>query len=83
MYTNIESRHSNIKKTFEGKLEIEIRVIINYNFDLKKRVYASPSRRDLKSKGTEETITYPNIYFMIDDFEDVSFLFYNSIENDC
>jgi hypothetical protein len=35
-----------------------------------KRVYASPSKRDLQSKGTEETITYPNIYFTIDDFDD-------------
>jgi hypothetical protein len=24
----------------------------------------------LQSKGTEETITYPNIYFTIDDFDD-------------
>lgn len=35
-----------------------------------KRVYASPSKRDLESKGTEEVITYPNIYFMIDDFDE-------------
>lgn len=34
-----------------------------------KRVYASPSKRDLASKGTEETMTYPNIYFIIDDFD--------------
>ena len=33
-------------------------------------MYASPSKRDLKSKGEEEVITYPNIYFMIDDFDD-------------
>lgn len=34
-----------------------------------KRVFASPSKRDLQSKGTEEEITYPNIYFTIDDFD--------------
>lgn len=35
-----------------------------------KRVFASPSKRDLSSKGTEETMTYPNIYFTIDDFDE-------------
>lgn len=35
-----------------------------------KRVYASPSKRDLASKGTEETLTYPNLYFIIDDFDE-------------
>jgi hypothetical protein len=38
------------------------------------KVYASPSRRDLSSKGSEEVITYPNIYFTIDDFDDVCVL---------
>ena len=36
-----------------------------------KRVFASPSKRDLSSKGTEEIMTYPNIYFTVDDFDDV------------
>ncbi|RNA28579.1 hypothetical protein BpHYR1_027479 [Brachionus plicatilis] len=35
-----------------------------------KRVYASPSKRDLQSKGEEELITYPNLYFMVDDFDE-------------
>jgi len=34
------------------------------------RVYASPSRRSMDNKGTEEEITYPNIFFMIDNFEE-------------
>jgi hypothetical protein len=42
-------------------------------------VYASPSRRDMESKGTEEKITYPNIYFTVDNFEDVSTLCHQSI----
>ncbi|CAF0852029.1 unnamed protein product [Rotaria sordida] len=37
---------------------------------LSTKVYASPSRRDMESKGTEEKITYPNIYFTVDNFED-------------
>ncbi len=37
-------------------------------------MYASPSRRDMESKGTEEKITYPNIYFTVDNFEDVRFI---------
>lgn len=37
---------------------------------LSTKVYASPSRRDMDSKGTEEKITYPNIYFTVDNFED-------------
>ncbi|XP_074660106.1 uncharacterized protein KIAA0930 homolog [Tubulanus polymorphus] len=35
------------------------------------RVYASPSKRQMDGKGTEEEITYPNIFFTIDNFEDV------------
>ncbi|VDK45805.1 unnamed protein product [Anisakis simplex] len=33
------------------------------------RVYPSPSRRRMDSKGECEEITYPKIYFAIDDFE--------------
>uniref|UniRef100_A0A914XRD3 Uncharacterized protein n=1 Tax=Plectus sambesii TaxID=2011161 RepID=A0A914XRD3_9BILA len=35
------------------------------------RVYPSPSRRRMDSKGEGEEIAYPNIYFAIDDFENV------------
>ncbi|XP_064634809.1 uncharacterized protein KIAA0930 homolog isoform X2 [Lineus longissimus] len=35
------------------------------------RVYASPSRRQMDSKGTEEEITYPNIFFTVDNFEEI------------
>jgi len=34
------------------------------------RVYASPSHRDMTNKGTEERLTYPHIYFTVDNFED-------------
>lgn len=46
-----------------------------------KRVYASPSKRDLKSKGEEEMITYPNIYFTVDDFDEVINQFKLKIKN--
>lgn len=36
------------------------------------RVYPSPSRRRMDAKGECEEITYPKIYFAIDDFEQVS-----------
>ena len=42
------------------------------NLYLLQRVYASPSRRSMDSKGTKEEITYPNIFFMVDNFEEVS-----------
>ncbi|CAJ0578612.1 unnamed protein product, partial [Mesorhabditis spiculigera] len=35
------------------------------------KVYPSPSRRRMDSKGEGEEITYPKIYFAIDGFEDV------------
>lgn len=41
----------------------------SYDFNRLKRVYASPSKRELSSKGTEEIITYPFIYFIIDYFD--------------
>ncbi|CAO1303380.1 unnamed protein product [Diamesa tonsa] len=35
------------------------------------RVYASPSRRKMDSKGDSEEITYPHICFMVDNFDEV------------
>ncbi|KAH3752598.1 uncharacterized protein KIAA0930 homolog isoform X2 [Dreissena polymorpha] len=34
------------------------------------RVYASPSKRRMDSKGTQEEICYPNIFFTVDNFEE-------------
>ncbi|XP_052235780.1 uncharacterized protein KIAA0930 homolog isoform X3 [Dreissena polymorpha] len=36
------------------------------------RVYASPSKRRMDSKGTQEEICYPNIFFTVDNFEEAS-----------
>ncbi|OQV21660.1 KIAA0930-like protein [Hypsibius exemplaris] len=35
------------------------------------RVFASPSRRRMDSKGEAEEICYPNLFFSIDDFEEI------------
>ncbi|MCP9265450.1 hypothetical protein DINM_020754 [Dirofilaria immitis] len=41
------------------------------NLILQQRVYPSPSKRRMDSKGECEEITYPKIYFAIDDFEEI------------
>lgn len=35
------------------------------------RVYASPSRRKMDTKGDGEEMTYPHICFMVDNFDEV------------
>uniref|UniRef100_T1JHT7 Uncharacterized protein n=1 Tax=Strigamia maritima TaxID=126957 RepID=T1JHT7_STRMM len=40
-------------------------------FSLKKKVYACPSRRQMDSKGETEEYTYPNIFFMVDNFDEI------------
>lgn len=35
------------------------------------KVYASPSRRKMDTKGESEEITYPNICFMVDNFDEI------------
>ncbi|XP_022253259.1 uncharacterized protein KIAA0930 homolog [Limulus polyphemus] len=35
------------------------------------RVYASPSRRSMECKGEVEEIAYPNIFFMVDNYDEV------------
>lgn len=34
-------------------------------------VFASPSKHAMDSKGEESKMSYPNIFFMIDNFEEV------------
>ena len=36
------------------------------------KVYASPSRRRMDTKAESEEMTYPNICFMVDNFNEVS-----------
>lgn len=40
-------------------------------FDNLQRVYASPSKRQMDTKGEEEQMAYPNIFFMVDNFDEV------------
>ncbi|XP_014677936.1 PREDICTED: uncharacterized protein KIAA0930 homolog [Priapulus caudatus] len=35
------------------------------------RVYASPSKRQMDGKGEEEQISYPNIFFTVDNFDEI------------
>lgn len=35
-------------------------------------VFASPSKHAMDSKGEESKMSYPNIFFMIDNFEEVA-----------
>ncbi|UYV62266.1 KIAA0930 [Cordylochernes scorpioides] len=34
------------------------------------KVYASPSRRSMEYKGEQEEITYPNIYFLVENYDE-------------
>lgn len=36
------------------------------------QVFASPSKHPMDSKGEESKMSYPNIFFMIDNFEEVT-----------
>ena len=35
-------------------------------------VYASPSRRRMDKKGVGSEVSYPNLFFFIDNFDEVS-----------
>lgn len=39
---------------------------------LRQEVFASPSKHAMDSKGEESKMSYPNIFFMIDNFEEVT-----------
>ena len=40
--------------------------------DVSQEVFASPSKHAMDSKGEESKMSYPNIFFMIDNFEEVT-----------
>ncbi|KPJ01071.1 Uncharacterized protein KIAA0930-like [Papilio xuthus] len=44
---------------------------IRVKFTAHRRVYASPSRRKMDTKGEGEEMTYPHICFMVDNFDEV------------
>lgn len=39
------------------------------------QVYASPSRHDMEKKGKSAELCYPNIFFTVDNFDEVCGLF--------
>ena len=42
---------------------------------IRAQVYASPSKRQMDGKGEKEVMAYPNIFFTIDNFDEVLFKF--------
>lgn len=48
-------------------------LLIKFIFYLQ-QVFASPSKHPMDSKGEESKMSYPNIFFMIDNFEEVTFI---------
>ncbi|XP_040493632.1 uncharacterized protein KIAA0930 homolog isoform X3 [Ursus maritimus] len=54
-----------------GDPDIDWEESVCLNLILQKQVFASPSKHPMDSKGEESKISYPNIFFMIDSFEEV------------
>ncbi|XP_040421177.1 uncharacterized protein KIAA0930 homolog isoform X10 [Cygnus olor] len=54
-----------------GDPDIDWEESVYLNLILQKQVFASPSKHPMDSKGEESKISYPNIFFMIDSFEEV------------
>lgn len=46
--------------------------LITHVCHVSQEVFASPSKHAMDSKGEESKMSYPNIFFMIDNFEEVS-----------
>lgn len=55
---------------------IIIMVRAHVNITSVQEVFASPSKHAMDSKGEESKMSYPNIFFMIDNFEEVTSLFH-------
>ncbi|KAH0513047.1 hypothetical protein LTLLF_141980 [Microtus ochrogaster] len=54
-----------------GDPDIDWEESVCLNLILQKQVFASPSKHPMDSKGEESKMSYPNIFFMIDSFEEV------------
>lgn len=68
--SRIKSSHlqvSNIIPTPPRTSPKELQVLRRHS----QKVYASPSRRKMDTKGESEEITYPNICFMVDNFDEI------------
>lgn len=47
-------------------------LLTHYLLFTTQQVFASPSKHPMDSKGEESKMSYPNIFFMIDNFEEVT-----------
>ncbi|RXM34896.1 hypothetical protein EOD39_1032 [Acipenser ruthenus] len=54
-----------------GDPDIDWEDSVYLNLILQKQVFASPSKNPMDSKGEESKMSFPNIFFMIDSFEEV------------
>ncbi|KXJ12125.1 Uncharacterized protein KIAA0930 [Exaiptasia diaphana] len=54
-----------------GDPDINWEETVCLNLVLHQKVYASPSRRRMDSKGEGTEISYPNMFFIVDNFEEV------------
>ena len=52
--------------------EVVLLMIYDSNFLIFQQVYASPSRHSMESKGKGAEMCYPNLFFTVDDFDQVS-----------
>lgn len=72
-------RHSHPQKEMSGRkrsdagsaLLSDLTLLIWSGFVISQEVFASPSKHAMDSKGEESKMSYPNIFFMIDNFEEV------------
>lgn len=50
------------------------KLLYNYIVVSFQKVYASPSRRRMDTKGEVEEITYPSVCFHVDNFDEVNII---------
>ena len=81
MYENRRKRSANSEEiqstgallvilSLSALLGLNCRYIVS--FDSRLQVYASPSKRQMDGKGEREVMAYPNIFFTIDNFDEVN-----------
>ena len=60
-----------LRAQVQGSVGVSLSPFQSFSFQ---QVFASPSKHPMDSKGEESKISYPNIFFMIDSFEEVGAL---------
>ena len=59
-------------KSFITTIELILTNSVSAALYISQQVFASPSKHPMDSKGEESKMSYPNIFFMIDNFEEVT-----------